>query len=460
MRKLAAIPLIGLTALAGLTVLALMTQACTPRMVTAPVVTVPKFPEFVQPPVPEALALDLAAPGYDRGWRFLQAGDLRNSDREFAAALHLSPAFYPAEAAWGDLDLARKDPKSALTHFDRALGADAVYPSALIGRGEALLALNRDAEAIAAFDAAVGADASLGDVRRRVEVLKFRGVERDLATARDLARSGKFDEAARAYQGAIANSPDSAFLYRELGAVERQLADGSAALASFRKAVGLDPGDAGSFAQIGELLEAAGDRDGALAVYDRSLAIEPGGAVEIRRAALLASDALARLPEAYRAIGTAAQVTRADLAALIGVRLGAELQAMRTRDPGVVTDVRNNWAEPWIMAVTRAGVMEAFANHTFQPRTLVRRTDLVQAVSRLLDIVAPPAQLVAWQSARPTFSDLMSTHLAYPAASVAVASGVMTAAADGSFQPSRAVTGAEAVQAIDRLQQMAAAKKR
>ena len=449
MRKLAAVALISLAA---------ALQACAPRMVTAPIVTAPKFPEFVQPPVPGALAQDPAAPGYDRGWRFLQAGDLRNADRELAAALHLSPAFYPAEAASGYLDLARKDARSALTHFDRALGANAVYASALVGRGEALLTLNREADAIAAFDAAVGADASLTDVRRRVEVLKFRGVERDLATARDLARSGKFDEAARAYAGAIANSPDSAFLYRELGAVQRQAGEGIEALTSFRKAVALDPGDASSFAQIGELLEAAGDLNGALTAYGQSVAIEPSAAIETRRAALLASDALARQPEAYRAIATAAQVIRADLAALIGVRLGAELQTMRPRDPGVVTDVRNNWAELWIMAVTRAGVMEAFANHTFQPRTVVRRTDLAQAVSRLLDVVAPAAQLAAWQSARPKFPDLVNSHLAYPAASEAVASGVMTAAADGSFQPARAVTGAEAIQAIDRLQQMA--KKR
>ncbi len=455
---LAALAVLAIVALAGLA-----TGACAPRMVTAPVVTTPKFPEFVQPPVPLTLADDPSAPGYDRGWRFLQADDLRNADREFTAALHLSPAFYPAEAAAGYLDLARKDPKAALAHFDRALGSAAAYASALVGRGDALLALNRESEAIAAFDAAVGADASLTDVRRGAEVLKFRNAERDLATARELARSGKFDEAARTYQGAIATSPDSAFLYRELGAVERQIGDGSAALASFRKAVELDPNDAASFAQIGEALEAAGDRDGALAAYNQSLTLEPGipgNPVEVKRAALLASDALAALPEAYRTIATAPQVTRADLAALIGVRLSADLLTMRPRDPGVVTDVRNNWAEPWIMAVTRSGVMEAFANHTFQPLTLVRRTDLAQAVSRLLEAVAPPAQLPAWQNARPKFSDLVETHLAYPAASMAVASGVMTVGTDGSFQPSRAVTGAEAVQSIDRLQQMATARKR
>ena len=61
----------------------------------------------------------------------------------------------------------------------------------------------------------------------------------------------------------------------------------------------------------------------------------------------------------------------------------------------------------------------------------------------------------AWQSARGKFSDITQGHLAYPAASVAVAAGVMNPAADGSFQPARIVTGAEAVEAVARLQAMA-----
>jgi tetratricopeptide (TPR) repeat protein len=446
MRKLAVVAVFSLAAAAW---------ACAPRMATAPIVTAPTFPEFIRPPVPPPLESDPARPGYDRGWRFLQANDLKNADRELAAALHLSPGFYPAETASGYLDLVRKDPKSALTHFDRALGQDPGYGSALVGRGQALVALNREPEAITAFEAALAADPSLGDLRRQVEVLKFRGVERDLATARDLARAGRPGDAARAYAEAIAASPDSAFLYRELGAVERENGDAGAALETFRKAVALDPGDATSLMQIGDLLDAAGDRDGALAAYRQSLAIEPGGPAEAKRDALVARAELARLPEEYRAIDAAAQVSRADLAALIGVRLSAVLQTMRARDPGVVTDVRNNWAEPWIMAVTRAAVMEPYANHTFQPGTLVRRTDLALAVSRLLDAVAPPAQLATWRGARVKFSDLVNTHLAYPAASVAVASGVMAAGDDNAFQPSRVVSGPDAVRVIERLRAMA-----
>ena len=61
--------------------------------------------------------------------------------------------------------------------------------------------------------------------------------------------------------------------------------------------------------------------------------------------------------------------------------------AARDAKPVVLTDIRGNWAAPWIQAVTRAGVIEAFPNHTFQPNATVRRGDLAQAVSRVLALI-------------------------------------------------------------------------
>jgi hypothetical protein len=163
------------------------------------------------------------------------------------------------------------------------------------------------------------------------------------------------------------------------------------------------------------------------------------------------------LPADYRAIDSAAQITRGDLAALIGVRLTALLQVTRARDVGVMTDIRGHWAQSWILAVARAGVLDPFANHTFQPRTVVRRVDFAQAMTRLLAKVAvvSPAEAKAWANARGRFTDIAAGHLAYAAASTAVAAGVMTAAPDGSFQPSRVVTGAEAIEAVEHIRAMA-----
>ena len=269
----------------------------------------------------------------------------------------------------------------------------------------------------------------LTDLRRQIDVLKFRGAEREIAAARQAARANRFDEARRAYQTAITNSPDSAFLYRELAGLERQAQEDAAALEHFRKALDLDPSDASSMAQIGELLESRGELEAALKSYEDALAIEPGPALSARRDALRARIELARMPDEYRAIDDAPQITRAQLAALIGIRLGPWLRTMPAADAGVITDVRGTWAETWIMAVTRAAVMEPYANHTFQPRTIVRRVDLAPIASRLIVRLAPSEQARSWQTSRVAFTDLQPGHLAYPAASTAVASGVMTTSA-------------------------------
>ena len=109
------------------------------------------------------------------------------------------------------------------------------------------------------------------------------------------------------------------------------------------------------------------------------------------------------------------------------------------------------------MATARAGVVEPFANHTFQPRSVVRRVDFAQAVGRLLNVIASvtPTQARSWQAARGRFPDLATSHLAYPSASAAVASGVMETGPDGSFAPTRVVTGEEAIAALDRLRVLA-----
>jgi tetratricopeptide (TPR) repeat protein len=434
-------------------------SACAPKVVSVPVVTAPRFPEFTRPAVPPAYANSPAAVNASRGWAFLQAGDLRQAEHEFAAALKALPAFYPAETSLGYLELARKDAKAALAHFDRTLDLNPqqVDVSAFIGRGQALLALNRDADALAAFEAAIAADPTQTDLVRRVEVLKFRTIEQGLSRARDAARAGRLDEAAQAYLTAIASSPDSPFLYRELAGVERQKGNADAALEHFRRAVELDPGDAKSLAQMGELLDARSEYEAASKAYEDSLALEPNAAVEAKLEAVRARAALSRLPAEYRAIDQAPQITRADLAALIGIRLAPLLQNTRRGDAALITDVRNHWAATWIMSVARAGVMEPFANHAFQPRTVVRRTDLAQATARLLARVAVqrPSRTNSWDTARLKFADLSPSHLAYPAASMAVAAGVMTPGAGSTFQPSKTVTGAEAIDAITKLEGLA-----
>lgn len=438
-------------------VLAVLVAACATRTVP-PLPSALTYPEFMYPALPQPLATADAVGRMDRGWRFLQNDDLGSAEREFAVALKGSPALYPAHAGLAYAALARRDYDRALGAFDAALLAGPMYVPALVGRGQTLLALERDADALEAFESALAVDASLADVRRRVDVLRFRSLQEVIEAGRAAAAAGRVVEARDAYERALQASPDSAFLYRELGLIERKQGNDEAALDRFRRAAELDPADVVSLTQTGELLEQRQDFAGAEAAYRRAADIEASGDLAARIAAVAEKARDARLPAAFRAIADSSQMTRGDLAALIGVRLEDIVRAAPVREV-VITDAQGHWAAAWIAQVARAGIMDPFPNHTFQPGTRITRGDLAGAVSRVVALMAANRpDLRPRLAERPQMADIAAGHLSYPAASVAVATAVMPLLDAGRFEVARPVSGAEALDVVARLRALAGSR--
>jgi len=449
----------------ALTIAALLAavSACAPKAPALPdPATATKYPDFMFPTVPERLGTPAALERHKAGWLWLQAGDLRQATRNFQASLKLTPGFYPAEAGLGYVELADKDHDNAVEHFDRAVTMNPEYVPALVGRGEALLGRGDREDALKSFEAAVALDASLAPLRSRIEVLRFRGLQDDVAAARKAAEAGRVDEARQAYQRALIASPQSPFLLRELAAVERRAGDLDAALKYAQQAVAAEPTEVRGLTLLAELYEGQGDLTRAVETYEAAVASEPDETTDRKILELRDKLLLASMPAEFQQIETAPTVTRAELAALLGVRLDELLRRAPRRSGAVITDTRGSWASPWIISVTRAGFMEVYPNHTFQPTSLVRRTDLAQVSSRVLSLIAAerPAVGASWKDARRKFPDISPGHLAYRAASMAAEAGVMRALDDGSFGLARPVTGAEAVAAVRRLEELAESARR
>ena len=442
---------------------AAIAAACAPKTTPPAAPTAPRFPDFMFPAVPAALATSTVAnEQHEAGWRWLQAGDTRAAERQFGAVLKDNPAFYPSHAGLGYSAFARKDFKSAVGHFDRAVAADAKYAPALVGRGEALLALGEASAALTSFEAAVAADPNLTGLRSRIDVLRFRAVQDDVAAARKAAESGRLAESRQLYERALTASPDSPFLHRELAIVLRREGNTAAALEHAHKAVQLDPNEPRAHILIAEIHESQSEHDKAIEAYSAAIAIEPSEALTTKIETLRERAALAAMPAEYRAIETGETVTRAQLAALLGVQLEPLLKRVRSQASVVITDTRTNWAAPWIMAVTRAGIMEVYPNHSFQPNAIVRRGDLAMAASRVLAFIAAerPRLGASWRSGKRHFPDVPPTHLSYPAVAMTVEAGVMGPTEDGSFQLTTPATGAEAAAAVQKLRELAGVSRR
>lgn len=431
------------------------------RTVAPPIVTTPRYPDYMFPglPQPDPKQADLLR-DHDAAWRWFQSGDLARAEAGFLAVLKRSPQFYPSDTAMGYVELARKNIEAAGQRFERVLQANAGYVPALVGRGEALLALSREPEALASFEAAVKADPQLQSIARRVEVLRARAQQENVAAARRAAQANQLNEAARLYAQAIAASPESAFLVRDLAEVEAKQGKTDEALARFRRVIEMDSTDVTSRIRIGEILDARGDLEGAMKMYTDANGLESSPELRRRIAAIETRLAYLKLPADYRSIPEAPSITRGDLASLIGIRL-APLLERAPAQPVVITDARNHWAADWIMAAAGAGVMEPYDNHTFQPRNAVQRSDLAQAVARMLKIIAAgePQLLKDWQSRAQKMVDVGVSNLHFADASLAVAAGIIPLFDGGSFQLSRPVSGAEAIDAISRIERLYSASK-
>lgn len=394
---------------------------------------------------------------HDAAWRRLREGDEALASREFGEILKVAPEFYPSAAALGYIAASNRRYDEAARRFDAAIALDQSYLPALTGRLDVALVRHEDLVALRTSVLILAAAPERDDVRDRMDMLRLTVVQSKLSRASTERSAGRLDEAQAALDEALAVAPESAVVLRELALVEIARGRLDAAETHAERSLALDRGDAEAHSVLATVFEAQGRLREAVDELGRAISIDPRAEWRDRARALTVRADYNALPAEYREISTAPTVTRGQLAALLGIRLPGALARSPRRVTVVLTDVRSHWATAWILPVTRAGWIEPFSNHTFQPSALVRRSELAQVMWRVvLDLaVARAAEVATWRASRPTLSDVSRSHLAYSAIAGALASGTMLVGPDGRFMPNQRVTGAEVTAAVARLEQLA-----
>jgi tetratricopeptide (TPR) repeat protein len=416
-------------------------------------------PALADVPMP-AVPASLGAPPeiqaqHAKAWSQLQSGDTRGAAVAFQDILKGSPNFYPAETGLAYVHLAAKQYQAAMTRFRAVLIHDVRYAPALQGLVDAELGLGRTAEAIDALERLVPVAPDPQAARTRLDVLRLKEMQSFIDGARAARQAGRFDEARGLLERAQNRAPTSAAILAELAAVETDRRSLDTAEVYARRAIEVDANDASGHAALGAVFEARGQYREALPAYTRAASIDSRWNDAVTRVRERSEAGV--VPKEFKDLESAPAVTRAEAAAYIGMRLERLLAAAPRRIFAVATDVRQHWAEPWILTVTGAGVMEILPNHTFQPAQPVRRDELAASLAVLVELALTDRskEFVSFRAVRPRFADLPEVHLFYPPAALAVASGTMTVGDDARFNPTRPVSGADFVRAIRRIQQIA-----
>ena len=319
--------------------------------------------------------------------------------------------------------------------------------AALVGAGSAAIRRGDVDGALGFYRRAQGEAPEDALVRKRVAALKLQVTERRMGLAQAALDRGDPEAAAREYAAALEAAPEVAGVRLALA----ELLVGRGDLAGAVAVLGSDPsGDRPAALRRADLLARQQDFAGALEAYRGLLARDPAdeAARQGDRSAREALETLS-MPEEYRQIPDAARVTRADLAALLSVRVRA-LGRVAPGEPRVAVDIGGSWAREHVARVLALGIMDVYPNHTFQPGAMVRRVDLARAASRVLDRLGVP------RAGAPAPADMSRSHLDYDAVERALGAGLMGLGAHGAFEPWRPVSGREAIEVVDGVERLAA----
>jgi tetratricopeptide (TPR) repeat protein len=311
----------------------------------------------------------------------------------------------------------------------------------------------RQGDADAAVDyyrrAVQAGPAAPSGVRRRLGEAKLKATEGHVQAARQALDQGQPELAASEYRAALRAAPEVSGVRLDLAGLLVTGGDVAGAM----EVLNADPsGDRQVLLRLGAILSSIQQPLRAAEVYERLLARDTRDEEARRLAAEARRTAeFLQMPEEYRRIFDAPRVTRADLAALVAVKLTV-LERFPEAEPAVATDISGSWARAEVLRVLARGVMDVLPNHTFQPASTVRRGELAQVVARILDLASRPKRPA------PILADLSRANLYYDAVAQVVADGLMDLTPDGRFEPWRPVTGPEAVATIEALARNMAAQ--
>jgi tetratricopeptide (TPR) repeat protein len=425
--------------LLGCAWLALVAAACAKPVVRAPQ---PPTDGYVFPGARGAEVSPEVGRRLEEGWRALKDGDLRAAEKNYREVLALRPGLPAAETGLGYVALQQGQPEEAERRFRAALVTQPDYPPALVGGGFAALRRDDPETALTRFRRALAIDPREPAVKRRVAELRLQVTERRVAAAREALERGEVTVAIETYSQAIEEAPEVAGLRLELAELLVRQGQTGEAIAVLET----DPtGDRQVLLRQAELFVELREHARAIEAYRRLLERDPQDE-EARRKAYEARQQheMLQMPEEYRRIATAPQITRADLAALLSVKVGALSRAGNPR-PKVAVDISGSWAREHIIRVLGRDIMAVYPNHTFQPGAVVRRGDLARALQQVLDLLGYP------QAPVPGLADLTRSSLHFYPAGRVVAAGLMDLTPSGAFEAWRPVSGEEAVQVVENL---------
>jgi tetratricopeptide (TPR) repeat protein len=227
----------------------------------------------------------------------MASGNIQVAETDLQALVQEAPQIKDAHLQLANIYLSQKQFDKASAEFDKVWKMNPPDVRGFVGLQTVKLVQGKGEEAVDAVEKLLQQNPN--DLNLRYQLANFQSTVGARAMASDPAHGKELlQNAADNYKQILKTNSKSADVWLRLGAVQRQLGQVDAALASFEQASNADPRDAAAALNQAMLLEALGKKKEAGAAYSKVLGIDPENPLALNNLAYLNAEDRTNLDQA------------------------------------------------------------------------------------------------------------------------------------------------------------------
>jgi Tfp pilus assembly protein PilF len=283
------------------------------------------------------------------------------------------------------------------------------------------------------------------------EILKERKTQESLDEAKTYLAHQDMEKSKEAFLKALYYSPQSTAAHLSLAEIFKKENNLKNALVHLKAASTIEPDNKSILNVYAETLYQAEDYPRSLEVYERLLDLEPeNDNIQTRVKALKNRLGIFELPSQYDAIPASEAITKEEVAALIEVKFKDTLDEPKTQPP-IIIDISTSWASKYILRAASLGLLDVYANHTFQPKKIFTRAEMADVLNKLINYLKRKNYVFISQipPEKIQISDVSPDNYYYQPILRIISYGIMNLSADRTFNPDLPVSGQEAIRLLD-----------
>jgi tetratricopeptide (TPR) repeat protein len=384
----------------------------------------------------------------EEAWTRIKRGDAKAAEKLVAKMGPKNP-FYVVSL--GYVSFMNDQVRSAEAYFKQELGTSPDSTLAHAGLAQIYLKTGQDDLAFNEYMEVLKKDPENPWALKEYESLKALKTDQHLREARTDLAAGNTEQAKGAFLKALHYSPKSLEAHQNLARLYLQDKQLSNALFHLNAAYSLEPKKKEVLKDYADGLLAAEQYGRSLDIYQQYLELDPKNKdVRDRVESLKNKLGIFELPSQYKAIPLSMAVTREETAALIGIKFKDYLDDTQAKPP-VIIDIATSWASRQIIKTAALGIMEGYANHTFQPKQAISRAEMAEILVRLIGVLrARGAKFIRqFPPEMIQVADVSADNYYYQPIVEVVSLQLMELGTDKSFRPELTMSGAEATKVFD-----------